>query len=630
MPNNKTIVVRINLVISALFVIYVFTAMQFAFAVSKQVSKPQSAPVKDLGKIISSSEIKSKPVYAQAFGRTSVDQALKDMYGVDNYTISHKVVVKAPYIAENRRQIGLMVMSSIKNVDSISVFVLKRNNPLIASYELNKKASAYVRLRIRLNRTRTLLVVLRSGGKLYAKKVEVKVTGRHFSRNKNDCKNYRPNRQRKFKDKFRLRNRSYVFGDLVFSKYILSHLMSEPIQGDLECEGDEGNYIKDVVFKVNGEIMIRAHWSPAISKNPFMAILFAQNNPYQTFTVLVRDNHMQTRQYQISPKGPYRTFMQRMLSSSYYNQFRSLLKDHLHFATIIRTRKNVNQRNRAGDTLLFDTVTIGDLKEVKSLIHKGAKFNILNQRGQTPLMLAVDFKRGNIVHYLLKQGANPNLGKPGIVTPLTRSILNQSVNITHALLSSGANINQPSDIDKARINYRLRKIPVKGITAFQAAAWSGDIGVLKTLINLKVNRFAQDQDGCTAICYAAAVGQGDVLKYLFSESLKLPKRKRAKQKFIDYFRDFLVHTWKNKPKVTERGMMELLQLLETQGMNFNDKGSDGKTTLESLCAQLQKYKYYRITSSDRSVFNFLIKRASKQSGVLKRIKRKTPRCLGSS
>ncbi len=59
-----------------------------------------------------------------------------------------------------------------------------------------------------------------------------------------------------------------------------------------------------------------------------------------------------------------------------------------------------------GNTAVFYAVISGELNVVKYIVAQGAKFNIQNKEGETPLMKATDFGHVSIVEYLLKIGAD--------------------------------------------------------------------------------------------------------------------------------------------------------------------------------------------------------------------------------
>ena len=71
--------------------------------------------------------------------------------------------------------VPVTIESSLPAVESISLLSESNNTPMVASFNLNG-SQAYISTRIKMGKTGNVLVVVKSGGKLYANKKEVKVT----------------------------------------------------------------------------------------------------------------------------------------------------------------------------------------------------------------------------------------------------------------------------------------------------------------------------------------------------------------------------------------------------------------------------------------------------------------------
>lgn len=113
---------------------------------------------------------------AHAFHNKDASAALKSVLGIDNYQHSDAIKIKAPDIAENGAVVPITISSSLPDVDSITILSEANPSPLIASFNLEDGAKAYISTRIKMGKTGNVVAVLKSGGKLYANKKEVKVT----------------------------------------------------------------------------------------------------------------------------------------------------------------------------------------------------------------------------------------------------------------------------------------------------------------------------------------------------------------------------------------------------------------------------------------------------------------------
>ena len=101
--------------------------------------------------------------------------ALSAAVGSGDFTHSDDIKIKAPDIAENGSVVPVTISSGMSGVESITILAESNNTPMVASFNLNG-SEAYVSTRIKMGKTGNVVAVLKSGGKLYGNKKEVKVT----------------------------------------------------------------------------------------------------------------------------------------------------------------------------------------------------------------------------------------------------------------------------------------------------------------------------------------------------------------------------------------------------------------------------------------------------------------------
>ena len=111
-----------------------------------------------------------------AFEAKGMNNATNAMFGSSSLTASGDITIKAPPIAENGAVVNVAIQSSLANVESMSVFVEKNNQPLAASFNLASSTDAFIKTRIKVAKTSSVIAVVKSGGKLYSAGREVKVT----------------------------------------------------------------------------------------------------------------------------------------------------------------------------------------------------------------------------------------------------------------------------------------------------------------------------------------------------------------------------------------------------------------------------------------------------------------------
>lgn len=115
--------------------------------------------------------------YPQAsFDAKDMDGAINAFTGASNPSASGDIKVKAPDIAENGAVVPVTVSTSIKNVESISIYVKENPQPLSCAYDLAADTQGFVSTRIKMGKTSDLIAVVKSGGKLYSASKQVKVT----------------------------------------------------------------------------------------------------------------------------------------------------------------------------------------------------------------------------------------------------------------------------------------------------------------------------------------------------------------------------------------------------------------------------------------------------------------------
>ena len=110
-----------------------------------------------------------------AFDAKDATAALSAALGSGNYEHSDDIKIQAPDIAENGSVVPVTVSSDLSNVESISLLAEANGTPLVASFNLSG-SEAYISTRIKMGKTGNVVAVVKSGGKLYANKKEVKVT----------------------------------------------------------------------------------------------------------------------------------------------------------------------------------------------------------------------------------------------------------------------------------------------------------------------------------------------------------------------------------------------------------------------------------------------------------------------
>jgi sulfur-oxidizing protein SoxY len=109
-----------------------------------------------------------------AFEAKDTAGALSAAVGSGDFAHSDDIKIKAPDIAENGSVVPVTVSTGMA-AESITILADANNSPLIASFDLSN-AEPYISTRIKMGKTGNVIAVVKSGGKLYGNKKEVKVT----------------------------------------------------------------------------------------------------------------------------------------------------------------------------------------------------------------------------------------------------------------------------------------------------------------------------------------------------------------------------------------------------------------------------------------------------------------------
>lgn len=112
----------------------------------------------------------------EAFQNPDFNAAMKGIFDSDQAAASNDIEVKAPDIAENGAVVPVTVNTSLKDVETISLFIEGNPTPLTAVFTMGASALNTVSTRVKVGKTSNITAVVKAGGKLLVSRKEVKVT----------------------------------------------------------------------------------------------------------------------------------------------------------------------------------------------------------------------------------------------------------------------------------------------------------------------------------------------------------------------------------------------------------------------------------------------------------------------
>src|SRR5215469_13583702 len=194
-------------------------------------------------------------------------------------------------------------------------------------------------------------------------------------------------------------------------------------------------------------------------------------------------------------------------------------------------------KDGGGLTPLVYAVRADDLDSVKVLLGAGANINQTTLYGWSPLLVATQNRYYKLGAYLLDHGANVNLPNKGGCTPLYLATDNRNIesgdypvrmpDMDHLeyiklLLAKGADVNaRMKDSTETRTVFTNQWLDENGATAFLRASQSGDIVLMKLLLEHGADPKIATTLGVTALAVAAGIGWVEGITYEWSPEATL-------------------------------------------------------------------------------------------------------------
>jgi ankyrin repeat protein len=173
-------------------------------------------------------------------------------------------------------------------------------------------------------------------------------------------------------------------------------------------------------------------------------------------------------------------------------------------------------------SLLRDASAKGDVDKVKALLKAGASLTDRDKDDRTALMLAVAGNHREVAGLLLAAGANVNEEASDKGTPLGFALCCAGTDLFKDILAAGANLN---------VRYG------RGRTPLMVAAADGDNEKIKMLLNAGVIAYDVDDDGATALMYAAeANGNAETIHLLLAAGIDINAKNLEGRTALSYAR----------------------------------------------------------------------------------------------
>ena len=217
-------------------------------------------------------------------------------------------------------------------------------------------------------------------------------------------------------------------------------------------------------------------------------------------------------------------------------------------------------KNGGGLTPLVYAARENCIECAEALVKAGADVNQTTHYGWTPLLTATQNRHYKLAAYLLDHGASPNIANNGGWTPLYLATDNRNIeggdypvrnpDMDHLdyiklLIAKGANVNAricgvastakdcKGDSTETRTIFTMQWLYEDGATPFLRAAQSGDVTLMKLLLDHGADPKINTAQGVTPLAVAAGIGWVEGVTYEWSEKENLEAVKMCLDLGID-------------------------------------------------------------------------------------------------
>ena len=255
-------------------------------------------------------------------------------------------------------------------------------------------------------------------------------------------------------------------------------------------------------------------------------------------------------------------------------------------------------RKWGGLTPLQFAVREGSLDTVKVLVDAGADVNERSEFGWTALLVATQNRYYKIGVFLLDHGADPNIANEGGWTPLYIATDNRNIeggdyptrkpDMDHLdyikrLFASHANPNmRMRSSTETRTIFTHQWLLEEGATPFLRAAQSGDLVLLKLLLEQGADPKINTEDGVTPLMVASGIGWVEGVTYEWSPKQTLETVKLLLDLGADVNAQDRVDGRTALMGAAHKGRNDVIELLVQHGADLSVRDIGSRDTINAL------------------------------------------------
>jgi ankyrin repeat protein len=251
-----------------------------------------------------------------------------------------------------------------------------------------------------------------------------------------------------------------------------------------------------------------------------------------------------------------------------------------------------------GLTPLLFAAREGDMETVKALLDAGVDVNQRSEFGWTALLVATHNRFYRLGTYLLEKGANPNLANEGGWTPLYIATDNRNIeggdyptrkpDMDHLdyikrLLAARADPNlRMRSSTETRTVFTHQWLLEEGATPFLRAAQSGDIVLLKLLLEHGADPLISTDSKVTPLMVASGIGWVQGVTYEWSPQATLETVKLLLDKGADVNAQDLLDGRTALMGAAHKGRNDVIELLVQHGADLSLRDIGSRDSIHAL------------------------------------------------
>ncbi|MFT5397191.1 MAG: sulfur-oxidizing protein SoxY [Gammaproteobacteria bacterium] len=110
-----------------------------------------------------------------AFSAVDFDEAIAAYFPNQKIKESEQITIGVHAVVENGAVVPIKVKTDLPNIESITIFVDKNPNPLIANFDLSPGCVGFISTRIKIQQASNIIVTVKSDGMIFSTRKFIEV-----------------------------------------------------------------------------------------------------------------------------------------------------------------------------------------------------------------------------------------------------------------------------------------------------------------------------------------------------------------------------------------------------------------------------------------------------------------------